>query len=245
MKPLLVHLTINPNLYNKNPQKTDLGKRIIEQSVLLIDEIGLEQFTFRKLAEVIGSTEASIYRYFENKHQLFVYLLNWYWEWMIIRIDLNTLNIKSPVERLTVALSVIVDTAQRNTTIHFVDEEVLHRIVVTEGAKGYHHKLVDEENQEGFFLPYKNLCSRIADLITEINPKFPYPRALASTLVETANNNLYFARHLPRLTDLDGQDEQLPKEVKTMLEFFTFGLLHSSRITNMATIKNMVQRSEN
>jgi AcrR family transcriptional regulator len=245
MKPLVVHLTINPNLYHKDPQKTDLGKKIIEHSVLLIDEIGLDQFTFKKLAEIIGSTEASIYRYFENKHQLFVYLLNWYWEWMIIRIDLNTLNIKSPIERLTISLGVIVDTAKRNTAIEFVDEEVLHRIVVTEGAKGYHHKLVDEENRDGFFLSYKNLCGKIADMILEINGKFPYPRALASMLVETANNNLYFAQHLPRLTDLDGQNEKLSAQLKQMLEFFTIGLLHSSKISNIETIKELMTRSEN
>ena len=245
MKPLVVNLKINPNLYNKDPQQTDLGKKIIEYSVLLIDEIGLEQFTFKKLAEAISSTEASIYRYFENKHQLFVYLLNWYWEWMIVRIDLNTLNIKSAAERLAIALGVIVDTAKRNTAIEFVDEEALHRIVVTEGAKGYHHKLVDQENKEGFFLSYKRLSQKIAELIKEINPNFPYPRALASMMIETGNNNLYFARHLPRLTDLDGQAETLPEQVKEMLEFFTFGLLHSSMVSTTATVRNMVERSDN
>lgn len=233
MDPLLVNLKINPKLHHKDPQQTDLGKKIIEQSVLLIDEIGLEQFTFKKLATAISSTEASIYRYFENKHQLFVYLLNWYWEWAIIRIDLNTLNISSASERLKIALGIIVDTANRNTAIEFVDEEALHRIVVREGAKGYHHKLVDEENEEGFFLSYKKLSSKIAGIISEINPKFPYPRAFATTLIETANNNLYHARHLPRLTDLSGQDEQLSAKVKQLLEFFAFGLLQSNMLLEM------------
>lgn len=245
MKPLIVNLTINPNLYQKDPQTTRLGKKIIEHSVLLLDKIGLEQFTFKKLAETIGSTEASIYRYFENKHQLFVYLLNWYWEWMIIRVELNTLNVASPAERLAIALAVIVDTAKRNTSIEFVDEEALHRIVVTEGAKGYHHKLVDKENREGFFLSYKDLCGRIADLLLEISPNFPYPRAMASMLVETANNNLYFAEHLPRLTDLEGDHESLSTQVKEMLEFFSFGLLHCSRTGNIRTYKNMLDTSEN
>ncbi len=220
-----INLKINPNLYSKDPQDTDLGKKIIENSVIMIDESGLEQFTFKKLAETISSTETSIYRYFENKHQLFVYLLNWYWEWMVIRIDLNTLNISSPLEKLKIVMSVIVDTAKRNTAIKFVDEEALHRIVVSEGAKGYHHKLVDKENQYGFFLSYKKLCGRVADLIQEVNPEFPYPRALASMLIETANNSLYFAQHLPRLTDLDGKDDDLSERVTKLLEFFAFGLV--------------------
>ncbi|MEL6863348.1 MAG: TetR/AcrR family transcriptional regulator [Bacteroidota bacterium] len=231
MKPFFVNLEINPKLFIKDPQQTKLGRRIIEKSVLLIDEIGLEQFTFKKLARTIPSSEASIYRYFENKHHLFVYLLNWYWEWMIVRIEFNTMNINDAYQKLKVALNIIVDTANRNTAIEFVNEDVLHRIVVREGAKAYHHKLVDEENSDGFFLAYKRLCCKIADILEEINPQFPYPKALASTLVETANNNLYFARHLPRLTDLEGKssDEDLNQQVKDMLAFFSFGLVNQKR----------------
>lgn len=230
MKTFFVQLDINQNLFLKDPQKTKLGKKIIEQSVILIDEIGLEQFTFKKLAETIPSAEASIYRYFENKHHLFVYLLNWYWEWMIARIDLNTMNIPDPSKRLKVALGIIVDTANKNMAIEFVDEDILHKIVVREGAKAYHHKLVDEDNSDGFFLAYKRLCNKIADIISEVKPLFPYPRALASTLVETANNNLYFARHLPRLTDLKGKagNLDLNEQVKRMLEFFCFGLINNN-----------------
>ena len=228
MKPFYVQLEINPNLFLNDPQKTKLGRKIIEQSVLLIDEIGLEQFNFKKLAQIISSSEASVYRYFENKRHLFVYLLNWYWEWMIARIDLNTLNISDPNDRLKVALRIIVDTANKNMAIEFVDEEILHKIVVREGAKAYHNKLVDEDNVDGFFLAYKRLCNSIASIITEVKADFKYPKALASTLVEMANNNLYFARHLPRLTDLseNGTDQDLNDQVKQMLEFFCFGLIN-------------------
>ncbi len=232
MSTFFVQLEINPNLYLKDPQKSKLGRKMIEHSVLLIDEIGLEKFNFKKLAEAIPSSEATIYRYFENKHKLFVYLLNWYWEWMIARLDLNTLNIVDPKRKLRMALDIIVDTANRNMAIEFVDEEILHKIVVREGAKGYHHKSVDEDNEDGFFLAYKHLCSKIADIISEVKSDFPYPKALASTLIETANNNLYFARHLPRLTDLrgNGNKEYLNQQVKEMLEFFCFGLIEKDKI---------------
>lgn len=240
MKPFFVQLEINPNLYLNDPQKTKLGRKIIEQSVLLIDKIGLEQFNFKKLAETISSSEASVYRYFENKHHLFVYLLNWYWEWMIARIDLNTLNIIDPNDRLKVALGIIVDTANKNMAIEFVDEEILHKIVVREGAKAYHHKLVDEDNEDGFFLAYKRLCKNIANIIIEVKEDFPYPKALASTLIETANNNLYFARHLPRLTDLEAKEngQTLNERVKDMLEFFCFGLIHKE-VKSKRELKSM------
>ena len=38
----------------------------------------VEEFTFRKLAQKINTTEASVYRYFENKHRLLIYILAWY-----------------------------------------------------------------------------------------------------------------------------------------------------------------------
>jgi len=226
MKPYFINLEINPNLYINNPQSTKSGRKIIENSVLLIDELGLEQFTFKKLAKAIKTSETTIYRYFENKHNLFVYLLNWYWEWMIARINFNINNIENPSERLKIVLGIIVDTANKNMFIEFVDEELLHKIVVTEGAKAYRSKLVDQDNSDGFFLAYKRLCAQVADIISEVKPDFEYPRALASTLIETANNNIYFARHLPRLTDLNNQSgEGLNEQVKKMLEVFCLALL--------------------
>ncbi|MCB0585821.1 MAG: TetR/AcrR family transcriptional regulator [Phaeodactylibacter sp.] len=225
MLKVTIKLDINENLYLKNPEETELGRRIVENGILLIDEIGFESFTFKKLAEKISSTEASIYRYFENKHLLFIYLVNWYWEWMKFRVGFYTMNESGPVEKLKAAIRVIVDTSQRSTSVDYVDTEVLHRIVVTEGTKAYHKKNVDEENKEGFFLSYKALCGKLADIILEVKPGFSYSRSLASMLIETANNNIYFARHLPRLTDIRYKAGFLD-EVVRMLYTFALGCIH-------------------
>ena len=226
MAGINVHLKINSKLYLRDPQATDLGRRILQNGIILIDELGLDQFTFKKLAKRIHSTEASIYRYFENKHLLLVYLLNWYWEWMKFRIDFNTMNIDEPIEKFNIAINIIVDTAKRNTSIPFIDEDLLHRIVVAEGTKGYHTKSVDEENKDGFFLSYKSLCLKIADILTQINPRYPYPRTLASTMVETANNTIYFAQHLPRLTDIKYQQPNFCENIIKMLQHMAFGALN-------------------
>ncbi len=228
MSKISVKLELNDRLYQKDPQETDLGRNIVKHSILLIDELGFEKFNFKKLAERIKSTEASIYRYFENKHNLMIYLLNWYWEWMKVRIDFNTINITDPIQKFELTLNIIVDTANRNTTIDFVDEDILHRIVVAEGTKAYHTKSIDRDNKEGFFLSYKSLCKKVADIILEINPRFPYPRALASTLIEMSNNNLYFAEHLPRLTDINFNKGKLSKQVVELLKYFAFGVIYSN-----------------
>jgi len=221
---ITIQIKLNENLYLRDPQDTKLGRKILEHSILLIDEIGLEDFTFKKLAERIESTEASIYRYFENKHLLLVYLLCWYWEWMRFRVEFYTNNIEDSQQKLRIAIDTIVDTARRNTAVEFINEEVLHRIVISEGIKAYHTKAVDKENKKGFFLTYKALSGAIANIIREINPDFPYPHSLASTMLEMANDHVYFAEHLPRLTDITVENGDF-SQVKKLLEDFAFGLL--------------------
>lgn len=228
MTKISVKLEINKNLYLRDPQETELGRNIVRNSILIIDECGFEKFNFKKLGQRINSTEASIYRYFENKHNLLIYLLNWYWEWMKVRIDFNTINITNPVQKFDLTLNIIVDSASRNTTIDFVDEDILHRIVVAEGTKAYHTKSVDKDNKEGFFLSYKSLCKKVADIILDINPQFPYPRALASTLIEMSNNNIYFAEHLPRLTDLKFAEDNLTAQMVSLLKYFAYGVIYAN-----------------
>jgi AcrR family transcriptional regulator len=224
MQLLAIELDINEKLCLRDPQRTELGRRILKYSVLLLDEIGYDHFTFKKLAERIRSTEASIYRYFENKHMLLLYLVNWYWEWMKFRIELKIMNVEDAKERLRIAVSSMVDTTKRNAKVDFIDEDILHRIVVAEGSKAYHTKEVDAQNREGFFMSYKALCKKIADLVLAVNPNFPYPRALASNLLEMANNHIYFAMHLPRLTDVKPEEDVL-SQVEELLLFFTFRML--------------------
>ncbi|HBY69084.1 MAG TPA: TetR family transcriptional regulator, partial [Flavobacteriaceae bacterium] len=92
MEELLKNLQIrvNENLYLKDPESSSLGKKIIENSIILIEEIGFEGFTFKKLGDRIQSPEASIYRYFENKHKLLLYLTSWYWSWKEYQLVIKT-----------------------------------------------------------------------------------------------------------------------------------------------------------
>jgi len=219
-----ISISLNPGLYIKDPQQSELGKRIIKHSILMIDELGFEIFNFKKLAEEMKSTEASIYRYFENKHLLLIYLVSWYWEWLNYMIQIKTFNIEDPKKKLEIILHTFVSISEENPTIDYVNESSLHKVVIAESTKVYHTKGVDEENNKGFFLNYKTIVTTVADVILEIKPDFPYPHALASNLYEMTNNHFYFADHLPRLTDISkkkGQNE----EVEKMLLFFISKIL--------------------
>ncbi|MEN0002890.1 MAG: TetR/AcrR family transcriptional regulator, partial [Bacteroidota bacterium] len=79
-------------------------------------------------------------------------------------------------------------------------------------------------NKKGFYLTYKALNHKIAKIIKEINTEYPYPNALASTLLEMANNHIYFAQHLPSMTDVTIKDGNLT-EVEELLKSFAFGLI--------------------
>jgi len=211
---------IMPNgLALRNPLETKLGRDIISYSIDLIDELGFEHFTFKKLAVRMGSNETSLYRYFENKHLLLLYLVVWYWNWVIYLIDYNTKNISDSNKKLDIIIANFVDATKENPKIDFVNEQKLHSIIIAESSKAYHTKGVDKENKEGFFLSYKALTQKVADVILEIDPSFPYPHAFASNLFEMANNQIYFAEHLPKLTDVKVKNGNYDDVIK-LLSFY-------------------------
>lgn len=219
-----IKISLNKGLYQRDPQETPLGQRIIKHSIILIDKIGFEDFNFKKLAEEMKSTEASVYRYFENKHKLLLYLVSWYWEWVGYLIDVNTMNIDDPRRKLKIFISTIVSASKENPSIEYVNESILHKLIIAEGTKAYHTKQVDQENTEGLFLNYKQLTQKVAKIISEINSNFPYPHALASNLFEMANSHIYFAEHLPKLTDIKVNQGDFC-EVEEMLNYFAFTIL--------------------
>ena len=61
-----ISITVNPRLTLKDPLSSEIGNRILREGLKLMNELGFEAFTFKKLAQDIGSTEATIYRYFEK-----------------------------------------------------------------------------------------------------------------------------------------------------------------------------------
>lgn len=209
----------------RDPLQTILGRDIIGHSIDLINELGFEQFTFKKLAVKMGSNETSLYRYFENKHMLLLYLVVWYWNWVSYLIDYNTNNIMDPNRRLEIIIDNFVDATKENPSIDFVNEQKLHHIMIEESSKAYHTKSVDKENKEGFFRSYKALIQKVADVVLEIEPSFPYPHAFASNLFEMANNQIYFAEHLPKLTDIRVKNENY-YEVLELLNFYKNRMLN-------------------
>ncbi len=223
MKSLLANIRfeVGENIYLKDPESSEIGRKVVKNGIILIDELGLEAFTFKKLAERIGSTEATVYRYFENKHKLLIYLISWYWNWMEYRLVFATSNISSAEARLRIAIRMLSGKIENDIDFAHIDEVTLQRIVVAESSKAYLTKAVDEDNREGFFYSYKRLCKRIATIILEVNPNYPYPASLVSTVSESAHYQKFFAQHLPSLTDVNGKKEDYLEEFLIDMVFST------------------------
>jgi len=222
-----LQIKMNTSLFLKDPEQSELGRNIIRYSIEMIEDIGFEHFTFRKLAISMGTTEASIYRYFENKHRLLTYIISWFWTWMEYQYVFYTNNIKEPEKRIETVISMMLFMLKDVFIVDYINKEKLQHIIVAEGNKQYLTKHVDKDNKAKLFKPYKDLCSRIADVFIEYNPKYKYPHSLASTLVETAHHQIFFAQHLPSLTDFAGQN--INAQIKDFLTTMAFSCLNKNR----------------
>ena len=200
--PLELKFTLPEKLYLRDPQETSYGKKLLTSSVILFEELGFENFTFGKLAKKMSSSEVSIYRYFENKHLLLLYLNCWYWEWVNYLIETKTLNIQDPAEKLKRTIHCIIYASKESELCDYINENKLHTIIMKESSKSYHVHNIDKENKDGLFIPYKNLVGRVASIISELNSEFKYPHTISTTIFEMILNQNYYVDHLPRLSDL-------------------------------------------
>ena len=203
MKTLLsnIKIEIPTGIYLKDPESSTLGKKIIENSIILLEEIGFEDFNFKKLGSNIGSNESSIYRYFESKHKLLMYLTAWYWGWVEYQLVIETYSITDTTEKLKKAIEVVTKTTEQDNKYSHINEVLLNSIIINENSKVYYTKDVDEDNKEGFFMPYKRTIQRIADIILAYNPDYKFALSYASTTVEGSLHQHFIQQHFKSITN--------------------------------------------
>lgn len=197
-------IAVPEKIYVKNPESSILGKRIIEQSIILIDKIGFDAFTFKKLGAEIGSNESSIYRYFESKHKLLVYLSSWYWAWIEYQLVFETHSISDNKEKLKKAIEILTRTTKEDSKYTHINEVILCNIIINENSKSFLTKEVDLENKDGYFVVYKRVVLRLKDMIKAIKPEYTFATCLASTIVEGSLHQHFLKGHFTTITDCNG-----------------------------------------
>lgn len=215
-------ITVNANTFNKDPMSSTLGGQLVIEGIYLLSEVGLEEFTFKKLAHKIGSTEASIYRYFSNKHMFLVYISNLYWKWLEQRLRDISFRKISHRERLEEALDVLIDPVSDETDTEFPYQKLVE-VISYEGPKVYLTRFKSDDNVEGVFLAFKTLCAELAQFILNLNPDYPFSHSLATTAIRAIQDQLFFSQNLPRLTDIE--ENNTPKLKEFILNTITASCL--------------------
>lgn len=203
MKELLSALKISvpTKIYIKDPETSELGKRIIENSIIIINDIGFESFTFKKLGTKIGSNESSIYRYFESKHKLLLYLSSWYWAWLEYQLVIETFSTSDKNQKLVKAIEVVTRTVEEDSKYSHINETLLYRIIVNESSKSFLTKEVDKDNKKGYFEIYKRLITRLETMIVDVKPNYKFALSLASTVLEGGLHQHFLNEHFPSITN--------------------------------------------
>ncbi len=204
-----IKIRVNDNIYIKDPDTSELGRKIISASIDLIHESGFENFTFRKLGSAIDTTETSTYRYFVSKHKLLLYLNSWYWSWIEYILVFRLVNIKSAEERLKRAITLVTQNIGKDFEHPYINLEKLEQIIVSELSKTYLTRDVDKENKEGAYESIMQVIDRLSELILELNPGYEHSHTLVSTILIGSLNQRFFAKHIPELTDHHGNEGKI------------------------------------
>jgi AcrR family transcriptional regulator len=196
---------MKPEIYGgiflKDPERSELGKRILKEGVSLIDKIGFEAFTFKKLGERIQSNESSIYRYFENKHKLLLYISSWYWSWIEFRLIFEIANLEDPNHRLTKAIILLTEDTSLELLDDHIKESTLKQIIISNFVKTFNMNEVNHENNEDFIKTYKRVILLIAEIIKEVNPNYSYPENLSCSIVEGSLHQHFLKQHFKNITN--------------------------------------------
>lgn len=194
-------IEVPEGIYIKDPETSNLGKRIVGKSIELISTRGFENFNFKKLGLEIGSNESSIYRYFESKHHLLMYLTSWYWVWIEYQFVMETYALKDTKRKLEKSIEIVTRTTKEDSNFSHINEVLLNQIIVNENSKAYLTHDVDSENEGGFFAPYKRVIRRLAEVILEFNSDYKYALSLANSVVEGALQQHFFKQHFTTITN--------------------------------------------
>ena len=224
-----ISISVHPNTYLRDPMDTTLGKKIIKHSIDILSETGYQCFNFRNLAKDMKSTEASVYRYFENKHMLLVYLCSWYWDYLNYLIEIDTRNVTDPEQKLKIAVRTIVNGPSAPNPSDFIDQSKLSTIIVENFFKAMFNKTTTVEEKENLFANYRNLNANLTAIVKEYNADFKYPCAIASTIIKMSIDHSYYADQICSLTEITNCIQTKRAQIEDMINHFIQKLLASTQ----------------
>lgn len=227
-----VKIKMNDKLFLKDPEQSEIGRKIVKEGLELIVKLGFEDFTFKKLATHIQTTEATVYRYFENKHKLLIYLFSWYWSYQEYKIRYRLNNVKNNEIKIKSIIELLLNPDKDILITSNISEKSLHELVISEGSKSYLSKNISTYNKNKLFKSYKDLSGLFASILLEYNANYKYPHSLATTILEISHSQQFFSKNLPSLTDFNSDNDTT---LSGFLETIVFSSLKPGRNTTEKT----------
>ncbi|WP_339902801.1 TetR/AcrR family transcriptional regulator [uncultured Cyclobacterium sp.] len=175
-------IPVSQEIFIKDPISSALGKRILSESLVLIELRGIEAFNFKLLSIHVECTEAAIYRYFENKNKLLLYYINWYWGWLEHNLVYSISNLESPAEKIKMAITLLVEGPIYKENF-YLNISSLKKVVLEESNKSFMSKEVKCKAKSKLLHQFYDFSERLKDLILLNNPDYPFPKVLVSTLI--------------------------------------------------------------
>jgi hypothetical protein len=141
-------------------------------------------------------------------------------------MDFHLQNVKDKKKKIQIIIQLLTKELPESTSGLDYNIKLLHEIVLAECSKVYLTKEVEVINKSEVFKPYKDLCAKIALVISSYDQKYPFPKSLSSTLIESAHQQQYFVAFLPRLTDVNKKNNK--DFTSRFLENLVFSSLNKS-----------------
>ena len=173
----------------------------------------------------MSCTEASVYRYFENKHMLLVYLCSWYWDYLNYLIEIDTRNFSNPEKKLRIEIKTIVNSSSAQSPTDFIDQSKLHIVIAEHFFKAMFNITTSVTAKENLFANYRNLNYNLTSIVKEFNPKFKYPCAMASTIIKMSIDHSYYADQICSLTEITNCIKTKKYQIEEMINYFVQKLL--------------------
>jgi hypothetical protein len=140
---------------------------------------------------------------------LILYLSNWYWSWLFYRLQTGLKNIEAGKKKLAKAIEILCRQSEDDNLIEHINLVKLAHLIHLESGKIFRVRDVDQENQQGYYLPYKLLHETVKDIILEVEETFPYAESLAASIIQGIHHQYFNFEHFPTLTSMKNTERDI------------------------------------
>jgi AcrR family transcriptional regulator len=185
----LFGIDIPVGFYLRDPTGSGLGRRMVAKAAEMICQNGYPSFTLKKLAFELLSVEASIYRYFSCKDQLYMYLAANYWSLVEFRILVYTAGYATPFDKFRNALDILFGLSNDRVPglMSDIDFVTFHQVA----RDGYYHAMSVAKKSQDFadtleFIAAKTNKVRgiIGTIMLECRPEINQPDMIVRALLD-------------------------------------------------------------